>query len=253
MNKKKNVKKNKKNDHLGDTGKGIFAFGAGSIGSTAASVLGTTGAVRLLKAGPKEKYDYDKLHEIVRGEAPNDKLKMFHVSDATGSHFSPESASKTGATPFALKAGGKAYVAVPENNVAISAHELVHSRGGVSKPIGMGIYSASKFGTPLAGLYATIQGARGKDLTTGDDIGIAASVAPMLLEETRANVGAFNAIRKMKLQHGLLRTALPLVGSELSYATAAASPFIGHYVAKKFRGFEDSLSSEERKKNVKAK
>ena len=254
MNKKKNVKKNNDRDKLvQDISKGAISYGVGALGIKGITKVRDRAAMALIGAAPKDSYDANALHKAIRGEDINDKLKIFHIGSPFGSHFASEAVSQSGKAPLSVLAKGRPYVAIPRDSVAVAAHELVHSNDLTGRPVNGYAYGASMLATPWAIRYGILKGASGKDLSTADDIGIGATVAPFLAEETRANIGAFNAIRKMKLQHGLLRTALPLIGSELSYATLAASPFIGHYTAKKFRDFEDSLSYKKKKKNVKAK
>lgn len=136
--------------------------------------------------------------------------------------------------------GKNKFIRTSENApIGVVAHEMGHSMSKfLNHKYGEPIYKVSKSSTalmPLASAYrlskAYEKGLSKKErdkIKTQDDIASAVTAAPMLGEETFANVKALQALSRTE---GInKRNILPVLGSELSYLTASMSTPIGHKI-----------------------
>jgi hypothetical protein len=88
----------------------------------------------------------------------------------------------------------------------------------------------SKRGLLMPG-YGIYKGMKGEELNNAEIAGSLAVSAPMVLEETRANINAYRTLRNMRKAGLGRRSVAPLIGSQLSYLAAAASPYIANRAA----------------------
>jgi len=243
MAKDKSVKK--KEDRELTFGEKVLGFGAGSIAGGAVGLGGqigiTLGTIKAMNSNRGEKFDMEKLRKSVTGKSKDGSLVMIDNKSPLSSHYASKHVIDAGGAPLGRKSGGKRYVSSPHDNAAITAHELAHSSSKfVNHKAGAVAYGLSTLGTAGAlPIAAMIQGARGEDLTKTEAAGMLGVSAPMLYEESRANIKAFQALRKMKHRDGLLRASLPLIGSQLSYTGMAALPFAIRKGAKTAREYVD--------------
>ncbi len=246
--KKKSVKKGRDltfGEQVMGVGGGVAGGMAATAGAGAASGAGT---ILALNGAKEEAFDMGKLRERVTGKAKDSSLSTLHAKHELGldSHYASKHVVDAGVAPYAQESGGKRYIAAPKGNAAITAHELGHSSSKfINNKAGAVAYGLSTRATQgLSPLYGLVQGARGKDLSTVEKAGLLGVASPMMYEETRANIKAFNALRQMKHKQGLLRASLPLIGSQLSYTGAAAMPFLAHKGAKSARDYVDKKNRE---------
>jgi hypothetical protein len=248
----KSKKKSVKKDRNLTFGEKVMGVGGGTVAglaaTTGASIASTFGSLAALTGAKKENFDMGRLRELVTGKAEDSSLATLHTKTPHGldSHYASQYVVDKGLAPYSLESGNLRYVAAPEGNAAITAHELSHSSSKLinSKPGAVAYGISTKATQGLSPLYGLVQGARGKDLSTTEKATMLGISAPMLYEETRANLKAFNALRQLKHKQGLLRASLPLLGSQLSYSAAASMPFIAHKGAKSARDYIDNKNRE---------
>jgi hypothetical protein len=236
MSKKKSVvRKNKLTEKEVD--RRVLGASAGAGGFLGAGSIATALAGKLVNTSDNTGYKVSDILKHAPGKA--DHTKVYQVADPRQSHYNPAlTAADRDLAHMATGQGGK-YVGIPKTSASLAAHEIAHSRGGMlNTKLGRAAYDQSKkFSSPMSkrGLlmpgYGIYKGMKGEELSNGEIAGSLAVSAPMVLEETRANVNAYRTLRNMKKAGLGRRSIAPLIGSQLSYMAAAASPYIANKAA----------------------
>jgi hypothetical protein len=115
------------------------------------------------------------------------------------------------------------------NSPTALAHEFTHSTSPTIMNISHIASSVLKTPATIYAGYKAINDDNG--LSKKEAAGLAAVMAPMLAEETRANHGAYKAMKKL---HGKLTSEMKnmLLLSEGSYVLGATAPFIAYGLAR---------------------
>lgn len=215
-------------------------------GATSPTVAGI-GAVGLMGVlGEKEgKHTFEEISRAATGKVRDD-LKHVNMDKLTfdGLVSGRQSPHYVPGKVF----GGEDYIVSPTSNTAVTAHELGHSSSKfIRNKAGNVAYMVSLKAAPIFGLISAYKGSRGEELTGKDKAMSLGAAAPMLYEETRANMIAAKAAIKLGGGKGLLKALPSLVGSQGSYLALGLSPVLSNYIARKAGG------ENENKKKMKGK
>ena len=131
---------------------------------------------------------------------------------------------------------------------SVVAHELGHSTSPfINNKLGLRTYLGSKLlgmATPsVTGIRYAVARARGEDkktldkIKTQNDIAAAITSLPMVGEETRANLVALRAMKRMGQLNR--KTILPIALSELSYLSVPAATPLSHKLIDAYYNWKD--------------
>jgi hypothetical protein len=238
--KKKSVRKKKRLERLRkkrkDVGAGIVAGSAGVIGhnmyrsAATKSVLGVYGATK------KKHFNIDDVQKHAPGKFKS--AKVFYTNGGPHYNAAVFDIQKSMAKQITGQSGR--YVAIAPGNAAVAAHEIAHLRGlapnnkltGGLLALSSGLSSGRGVVGKLMPSYGIVRGMQGQELSNKEKGVMAAAAAPLLLEETRANINALRTLRSMKRAGLGSHSVLPLLASQLSYTAMATAPFVAHGIAK---------------------
>jgi hypothetical protein len=238
--KKKSVRKRKRlkraEEKRKDAKAGIAAALTGAVGHNVYRKGANRAVLGVYGAGQKKAFNINDIQKHAPGKFKSSKV--FYTN--SGPHYNAAVFDIQKGLAKQLTGQSGRYVAIEPGKAAVAAHEIAHLRGfAPNNKVAAGVMALSGglgSGRGVVGKllpsYGIVRGMKGEELSNKEKGVMAAATAPLLLEETRANINALRTLRSMKRAGLGSHSVMPLLASQLSYTAMAAAPFAAHRIAK---------------------